>query len=136
MLFKIHKANDPELAYQGGQQPVIHLEADLHSTVRWAEKNGRRWAFCLSNASAYYTQFRSRLEQLDEVNWAAVASAYWAASDIREAKQAEFLVERSFPWHLVERIGIESKAVAPRVATAMAGAAHRPRLEVQQSWYY
>lgn len=136
MLFKIHKANDPELAYQGGQQLVIHLEADLHSTVQWAEENGRCWAFSLSNASAVYTQFRSQLDQLHEINWAAVASTYWAASDIREGKQAEFLVEQSFPWHLVERIGIHSKAVAPRVAAALADVAHRPRLEVQQGWYY
>jgi hypothetical protein len=55
---------------------------------------------------------------------------------VKEAKQAEFLVERSFPWHLVERIGIHSSGIALRVAQAMAGGTHRPRVEVQPGWYY
>ena len=136
MLYVIHCANHPELSYRGGQQPIVHLEADLHSAVQWAEKTGRRWAFSLSNAGANYTQFRSRVEQLGEINWAAIMANYWIASDIREAKQAEFLAEQSFPWQLVERIGIQSQAIAPPVAAAMAGGAHRPTVQVQRNWYY
>jgi len=30
MLYLIHQANHPELAYRGGQDPIVHLEADLH----------------------------------------------------------------------------------------------------------
>ncbi len=136
MLYVIHCANHSELAYQGGQRPIIHLEADLTAVVQWAKENGQRWAFSLSNAGANYTQFRSRLEQLGEINWAAIATNYWSAPDIREAKQAEFLVEHRFPWHLVERIGIHSQAIAPRVAKAMVGGAHRPKVEVRRDWYY
>ena len=33
MLYKIHKANDPDLAYRGGQESVVHLESDLRTTV-------------------------------------------------------------------------------------------------------
>ena len=133
MLYVIHRANDPGLTYKGGQDLIVHLEADLHMVAAWAQANGRRWAFTLSNAGARYTQFRSRLDQLDEINWVGVA-----ATDFRppEAKQAEFLVEQSFPWQLVERIGIHSQGVAPRVGAAMAGSVHRPRVEVQRSWYY
>ena len=29
MLFVIHKANHPELSYRGGQDNIVHLEADL-----------------------------------------------------------------------------------------------------------
>lgn len=136
MLYVIHRANHPELAYRGGQQPIVHLEADLESVVQWAEENDRRWAFSLSNAGASYTQFRSRMDELDEINWAAVKTANWTASDIREAKQAEFLFERCFPWHLVERIGIQSQAIAPRVAQAMAVGVHRPKVQVERNWYY
>lgn len=50
MLFLIHCANDPDLAYRGGQEPIVHLEADFLKTVEWAEDNGKRWAFTLSNA--------------------------------------------------------------------------------------
>ncbi len=136
MLYVIHCANAPDLAYRGGQQPIVHLEADLHAAVGWAEQNQRRWAVSLSNAGAYYAQFRSLVEDLEEINWGAVASKSWSAPEIKEAKQAEFLVEHSFPWHLVERIGIHSTPMAQRVAAGLAGASHRPRVEVQPGWYY
>jgi hypothetical protein len=41
-----------------------------------------------------------------------------------------------FPWHLVERIGVHSQAIVPRVASAMQGAAHRPVIEIKRDWYY
>ncbi len=136
MLYVIHRADHAELAYRGGQEPIVHLEADLHGAVCWAEASGQRWAFSLSNAGARYTQFRGRLDELDQVNWDAVAARDFRPADEKEAKQAEFLVERSFPWKLVERIGIHSRPWAARVATAIQGAEHRPRIEVQPSWYY
>ena len=136
MLFVIHCANHPELAYRGGQQPIIHLQADLSQVVQWAEANGRRWAFSLSNAGAVYTQFRSELAQLDEINWDAVAARDFRPADVKEAKQAEFLVQQSFPWHLVERIGVHSQGIAQRVYAAMNGAGHRPSVEIQREWYY
>lgn len=136
MLFVIHCANHPELAYRGGQQPIIHLQADLSQVVQWAEANGRRWAFSLSNAGAVYTQFRSELAQLDEINWDAVAARDFRPADVKEAKQAEFLVQQSFPWHLVERIGVYSQGIAQRVYAAMNGAGHRPSVEIRREWYY
>lgn len=136
MLYVIHCANQPDLAYRGGQQPIVHLEADLYEVVRWAETNGRLWAFSLSNAGAVYAPFRSRLEELGEIDWNAVAATDFRAPDVKEAKQAEFLLHRSFPWGLVERIGIHSQAVATRVANAMQGATHRPRVEIKRDWYY
>jgi len=136
MLFVIHRANHPELAYKGGQQPIIHLESDLDQVVRWAEENGRRWAFSLSNAGAIYTQFRSELAKLDEINWDAVAARDFHPADIKEAKQAEFLLQRSFPWNLVERIGVYSDSIAQRTYTAMKAAGDRPRVEIRREWYY
>ena len=50
MLYVIHMANHRELAYRGGQSPIVHLEADLHRAVEWADTDGRPWAFSLSNA--------------------------------------------------------------------------------------
>lgn len=136
MLYVIHCANHPELTYRGGQRPIIHLEADLRRTAQWAEANGQRWAFSLSNAGAHYTQFRTGLDKLDAINWEAVAALDWRPADIKEGKQAEFLIERTFPWQLVERIGVHSQAFVGRVSDAMQGAAHRPRIEIRQEWYY
>src|SRR5262245_43359662 len=33
MLFVIHRANHPDLSFRGGQQPIVHLEADLNAVV-------------------------------------------------------------------------------------------------------
>ncbi len=139
MLYLIHVRSD-ELAYKGGQEPIIHLEADLHESIAWAEDHKRRWAFTLSNAGAYYFEDRSDLACLGEINWEAVKARKWAGSDvsrsIKEGKQAEFLVEKAFPWHLIERIGIFSRGYTQAVSTAMQGAAHRPTVEIKRDWYY
>jgi len=37
MVYLIHQADHPELAYHGGQQPIVHVEADMRQTVAWAE---------------------------------------------------------------------------------------------------
>lgn len=136
MLYVIYCANHAELAYKGGQQPIVHLEADLNKVVAWAAANGQRWAISLSNAGAVYTQFRTGLDKLNEINWGAIAASDFRPADVKEGKQAEFLMQQSFPWHLVERIGVHSQPIVPRVATAMQGAEHRPVLEIKRDWYY
>ncbi len=140
MLYLIWQANHPGLRFRGGQQFIVHLEADLHATVDWAKEKKLRWAFSLSNAGAYYFEDRCDLERLHEVNWDAVNARKWSgpgiAGSVKDGKQAEFLVERSFPWHLVERIGVISREVGQQAANAMHGAAHRPTVEICRDWYY
>ena len=136
MLYVIHCANHPDLAYRDGQEPIIHIEADLHSVVQWAEKKQRHWAYSLSNAGSDYAQIYSDLDHLDEIDWNAVAARDWSEQDIREAKQAEFLVQQSLPWSLVERIGVFSQEIAHKVYSAMRDTKHRPRVEITRLWYY
>ena len=140
MLYLIWQANNPELRYRGGQQPIVHLEADLHETVNWASAKGRRWAFTLSNAGVRYFEDRCDLGQLDEINWDAVAANKWSGAGVpgttKDGKQAEFLIEKNFPWHLVERIGVHSREIGQHATNAMQGAAHRPRVEICREWYY
>lgn len=136
MLFLIHRANHPELTYRGGQEPIIHLEADLRETVTWAEEQGRRWAFSLSNAGAAYTEFRSRLDQIDEIDWEAVATTDFRGQEVKERKQAEFLLREFFPWHLVRRIGVCSASIQSRVLRELSGSGSRPVIEIRRDWYY
>lgn len=136
MLYMIFMANHPELSYRGGQGPIVHLEADLLEVVTWAKTAKRRWAFSLSNAGAAYAQFRAKVEQLDEINWEAVAATDFRSPEIKEGKQAEFLVHRSFPWELVTRIGVMSIDVKTRAEASIARAAHQPHVQIQPSWYY
>jgi len=136
MLYVINQANHPDLDYKGGQEPIIHLEADLKQVVEWAEKKRQHWAFSLSNAGAYYAQFRSSLDQLSEVNWEAVAAVDFRSSDIKEGKQAEFLMKEFFPWQLIERIGVVNEVIAQRVADLIQKERHRPKIEIKKDWYY
>lgn len=136
MLYILHKANHVNLAYRGGQRPIVHLEADMRAVVDWAKGYDRRWAFTLGNASANYAEFRTSLAQLGDVNWQAVLGTDFSTPATKDAKQAEFLLEGSFPWGLVERIGVIDHVVAAQVADAMHGAAHRPQVEIKREWYY
>ena len=136
MLYVIHKANHPELAYRGGQSSIIHLQADLRGVVAWADANKRRWAFSLSNAGAYYTEFRSSLTDLHEVDWDAVHTTDFRSAEVKEGKQAELLVHESFPFDLVERIGVFSRGVAQQASTALQGTSSQPAVEIRRDWYY
>ncbi|MCJ2186663.1 type II toxin-antitoxin system toxin DNA ADP-ribosyl transferase DarT [Novosphingobium beihaiensis] len=135
MLYLIHRRS-AELSYQGGQVPIVHLVADLDAVVAWANAKCRRWAFTLSNAGSYYFEDRCDLAQLDEINWSSVRTNQWAGSPTKEQKQAEFLIERRFPWHLVERIGVINEATGKRAALAIAKAEHRPAIQICRKWYY
>lgn len=140
MLYLIHCANHAELAYRGGQGPIIHLEADLRDSVAWADQSRSRWAFTLSNAGAYYFEDRADLAQLDAINWDAVQTNRWAGNGIsrsvKEGKQAEFLMEQAFPWQLVTRIGVRSQQVYGQVRAALQAAGHKPHVEIKRDWCY
>ena len=134
MLYVIDRANHPNLAWRGGQGSIVHIEADLCEVVAWADRNGHRWAFTLSNAASSYAEDRCRLEQLDDLDWDAIGARNWR--DHRDEKQAEFLVERSFPWTLVRRIGVRSRYIRKQARDILRAAAHRPKVEVRRDWYY
>jgi hypothetical protein len=134
MLYLIYRRNHPELEYRGGQGPIVHLQADLHASVAWAAENESRWAFTLTNAGSYFFEDRADLAALDEIDWAAVRAIHWQSC--KDGKQAEFLMERSFPWTLIERIGVCSPGVYHQVINAMQAAGHRPVVEVKPDWYY
>ena len=133
MLYLIYR-HSAELVYQGGQGPIVHLEADLRATVAWANGQGLRWAFTLQNAGAYYFEDRADLRQLSDLDWDAVNARDWRGH--KEGKQAEFLLERSFPWHLIERIGVLSQPIATQVAHALPVGGHRPPVQLIPAWYY
>lgn len=136
MLYLIYRANHQDLSYRGGQGPIVHMEADLKEVVEWAKREDRRWAFSLSNAGSYYVEIRNDLAQINEVNWAAVAETDFRSSDVKEGKQAEFLVHRTFPWELVRRIGVCSADIKAQAEIALEDATHKPPVEIIRHWYY
>lgn len=139
MLYMIHMRN-AELAYQGGQNDIVHLVADMNDAVAWAEERDRRWAFTLSNAGSYDFEDRCDLGRLDEINWSAVAATRWSGGTvdpaIKRGKQAEFLIEDSFPWQLVKGIAAKSENVATMAAQAIIGNNHQITIKSKPDWYY
>lgn len=136
MLYLLHRGNHPELNYRDGQRPIAHLCADLHRVVEWAESNGKRWAFTDANAGARYVSFFDDIAFLNSLDWEAIAATSWTAPAIKERKQAEFLVEKSFPWRLIESIAVIDSEVERDVVRAVEGASHRPEVVVARDWYY
>ena len=134
MLYVIYKANHAELSYRGGQDAIVHLEASLRPTVAWLNQQNRRWAFSTTNAGSRFFEDYSDLALLDRIDWKAVHALNWM--DCKERKQAEFLVEHSFPWELISRIGVHSQQLYNQAISALAGTVRRPVVEVRPEWYY
>lgn len=134
MLYLFYQNNHPDITYRGGQDPIVHLEADLYAVTAWADQNQKRWAFTTSNAGAYYFDDYCSIDALDSIDWEAVEARDWRSC--KEGKQAEFLLEQHFPWTLVERIGVKSDAIQQQVNMALRDAAHKPPATVIPNWYY
>lgn len=134
MLYIFHQNNHTEIDYRGGQEPIVHLVFQMMEVIEWANQNGHRWAFTDSNAGSRYFTDYCELSHIDELDWDAIYANNW--SNCSDKKQAEFLVEKSLPWHLVKKIAVYSSEYSGKVCNALAGAIHKPQIGVKREWYY
>ncbi len=135
MLWVIHMGSS-ELDYRDGQDPIVHLVADLRETVDWAERNGRLWAFTDDNAGSGRFEDRCDLTQLNEIKWSSDAVQNSLRWPVGSCKQAEFLVQHSFAWNLVRRVGVRTAEARDMAEEAIRSAVHRPAVEVRPHWYH
>lgn len=136
MLYLLHRGNHPGLSFKGGQSNIIHLEADLHEVVAWADSHRRPWAFTDRNAGSGYFQAFRNVILLDQLDWGHILNDDFRDPVVKEAKQAEFLVHGSFPWSLVRMIGVVNEKVAERVREIVSKSDHQPAVQVRADWYY
>lgn len=140
MLYLLHMGNHEGVTYRDGQQNIVHLVAEVPNSVDWAVQNGLRWAFTLSNAGSVYFEDRASLDNLCEVNWNAVNATQWGGNgvsrDIKEGKQAEFLIEQAFPWGCITGIGVYSQTQGGHVTRLISGLPHKPAVGIRRNWYY
>lgn len=136
MLYVIYRQDHPELAFKGGQEDIIHLVANFNTTIKWADSCYRFWAFTTSNAGSRYFQAYTDLQDLDKIDWEAVNTHYW--QDCSENKQAEFLMQTNFPWHLFEGIGVFSEKQKKRVQAILDAYPNclQPTITIHREWYY
>lgn len=137
MLYILYRGNSPDLAYREGQGPIVHLQFDFHAVTRWAIKKGIRWAFTKQSAATLYvTDFFDDVNDLNQVNWAAVSAHNWQDSIIKDAKQAEYLIYKQLPWRAVEAIGVISSQKQKEVQVCLEESGHLPDVNVMPQWYY
>ena len=136
MLYLIHRQNHPGMTYRGGQRPILHLEADLHEVVAWAESQSVPWAFTDRNAGSVLLPDLPRPGRPRPAELGPYRQRDFRDALVKEAKQAEFLVYRSFPWTLVRSIGVIDEGIARRVRQILVGTGHQPDVRVEPGWYY
>lgn len=118
------------LGYSSGQSPVIHLVSSIQSAI----ETGNPWAFTDIHAALAYANYYDDLNYLDRINWDVMNMEYW--SEVKEERQAEFLVYDSFPWKSVEKIGVLNQEIADKVLELIKDSPHKPDVKVERSWYY
>lgn len=135
MLYTIWRGNVPQ--YEGAQGDIVHLVADAEAVAA----AGIAYAYTDGHAVMEISDFFDDLEHIaTRVDFNLMLARYWNDTDEQpdraRRRQAEFLVYGTYPWALVERIGVESAAVRDRVQAALEGATHQPPVDVRPEWYY
>ena len=130
MLYVVSQGHEN---YREGQHPIVHLVTSIDAI----QATGRPWFFTDRHADLGYANQYDALEKLGEVDWTVMPIRQWGGdADLKEKRQAEFLVHDWCPWLAVEMIGVMDQEIATRVRAMLARAAHRPRVEVHRDWYY
>lgn len=136
MLFLIYRGNHAGMTYKGGQENMVHLQADFHEVIKRADAKPHPWAFSNGNAGAYITRYFNRIEDLNRIDWTAVNATDFRDAQIKEKKQAEFLTFDAFPWNLIRKVGTINNTVATQARQILSSCPHQPTIEIKRDWYY
>ena len=130
MLYVVSEGHEN---YREGQQPIVHLV----SSIEAIRATDRRWFFTDRHADLGYANQFDTLIKLAEVDWTVMPLRQWGGDqEVKEKRQAEFLVHDWCPWEAIEVIGVMDRDIAAHVEAAITGAGHKPRVEVHRDWYY
>jgi hypothetical protein len=131
MLYRVKKGHDD---YPGGQNEIVHLVSTVHAAIA----TGRPWAFTDRHAELRHAAYYDDLDSLKEVDWSVMPPhTYWGdESDIKEMRQAEFLMHDWFRWDAVHEIGVIDVAMAARVRSLFGQSPQAPAVHVRREWYY
>lgn len=129
MLFVVSRGHDN---YAEGQEPIVHLVSSIDSVVA----TGRPWAFTDRHADLGYANQYDTLNDLDNVDWSVMPEIYWNETDVKEKRQAEFLVHDWCPWTAIEEITVINQSIKERVELALMGSTYKPAVHIHRNWYY
>lgn len=134
MLLQLHTGR--VAGYREGQAPLIYVVSTVQAIV------SARLGFVFSDGHGItsFTRWFDHVSKLVEVDWNMVYADYWADDmedmDRQRRKQAEFLVCRFCPWHMVNGIGVFNSAIQRRVEAILADHGTGTPTEVRANWYY
>ncbi|MBN1490478.1 MAG: DUF4433 domain-containing protein [Phycisphaerae bacterium] len=135
MLYRLHTGYN---VARVDQSQIIYLV----STAQAVADAGLGFVFTDRHSLAAVAAFRDNLGDLAIVDFPIAYATQWNTTpqhlDRQEKKQAEFLVYRSVPWQLIDKIGVRSDAARERVTQILEGrpAVRHPPIIVERSWYY
>lgn len=134
MLYLIYRRNNTYLPYKDGQEPILHLVTRQQDIINWAEQKHQRWAFTDSNAGSRFFESFIKVEDLNKLDWNAIHSTAW--KEVREHKQAEFLLEGQCPISLISEIGTFSHVYEEKVKAVLQRNQTYIPVNVHADWYY
>ncbi|MBI5513281.1 MAG: DUF4433 domain-containing protein [Deltaproteobacteria bacterium] len=130
MLYVLHRGHE---GYQGGQRDIVHLVSSVNAAIA----PGRPWFFTDRHADLGYAQQFASLDRLDQVSWDVMSERRWGNDDdLKQRRQAEFLVHEFFPWSAVLGIGVHDEEVAVKVRAVVAQATPKSGVHTRRNWYY
>jgi len=124
--------------YAEGQEPLVYLA----SSCQLVEQAGVPYVFSDGHGIAAFTDWYSKLDDLNKVDWDMVGQRYWADNtkdmDRQRRKQAEFLIHRFCPWSLINKIVVidgSRKAQVEEIFEVFPENVRRI-VTVKRAWYY
>jgi hypothetical protein len=127
MLYVVHQGHQD---YRGGQAEIVHLVTRVSRAVA----NGRLWAFTDRHAELGHALYYETATDLDKVSWQVMSERYWI--DVKEERQAEFLVKEFFPWDAILGIAVMTQATLDKATQYIQTASHQPSVVLKPDWYY
>ena len=127
MLFVVYRGHAD---YNGGQQSILHLVTD----VERVRAHNPDCFFTDIHADLGYAEQIVDFSRMKDLNWNAIGEHYW--SNVKEAKQAEFLAFNSVPWAAIKEIAVINQQVAAQVSAMILNHPHQPAVSIKPQWYY
>lgn len=135
MLYVIHRGNDADLSYRGGQWPVLRALGGRDAGHRLGRGRGRPWALS-SDPGNRLAEFSARRQDLDRLDRTAIESLDFRDRAVKEAKQAEFLIHDRLPFEFIDKIGAATDTVRGQALEILAASGYEPNVETTPTWYY
>ena len=73
---------------------------------------------------------------MDKLNWNAIESVDFRDPIVKDGKQAEFLLYKSFPIGLIDEIGVRSNPIKSLVDEIVKDSILENKVVIKSDWYY